>query len=61
MREGVNLVVETEGDTMKVVHSDLNMEQSWELVVFLLDRMSKYSGIEYNTICEDLKEQVEGE
>jgi len=61
MGEGVNLLVETEGNEMKIVHSDLNMEQSWHLVSFLIDRMEKYSGIGYNEICEDLKEIVEGE
>jgi len=61
MRKGVNLVVETEGDEMLITHSDLSPRQMWELMVFLVDKFSIYTGIDYNSVCEDLKEIEEGE
>lgn len=56
MREGVNLLVETEGNEMVITHSDLSPRQTWELIIFLIDRFSKYTGIPYNEVCDDLKE-----
>ena len=56
MREGVNLVVQTEGDEMKITHSDLSAEQTWRLIIFLIDKLSAYTGIRYNDIVSDLRE-----
>jgi len=63
MREGVNLLVETEEDTMKIVHSDLNFEQTIYLIQFLVEKCEVYSGIHHDEILEDLKynDEEEGE
>ncbi len=59
MREGVNLLVETQGDDMVVTHSNLNAEQTMYLISFLVERFEKVSGIDYNEILEDLKYEEE--
>lgn len=62
MREGVNLLVETEeGGDMVVSHSDLNAEQTIFLIQFLVEKFEVFSKIPHDMILEDLKYNEEGE
>lgn len=55
MREGVNLLVETENDSMQITHMNLTPEQSVHLVQFLVEKLEGLSGIHHDEILEDLK------
>ena len=55
-KEGVvNLLVETIDNCMVISQSDLNAEQTVQLVQFLVDKLEQASGIEHDEILEDLK------
>ena len=51
----VNLLIETKENSMLVTKSDLNPEQTVQLIQFLVDQLEKASGIDHNTVLEDLK------
>lgn len=62
MREGVNLLVESEildketGEgQMVITHMDLSPSQVVYLIQFLTERLEMLSGIPYNDILTDLK------
>ena len=57
-KQGINLIVETVGNEMKLTHSNMNAHQVWELIIFLIDKLSRYSGVPYNDVVEDLKEKI---
>ena len=59
-REGVKLVVEQEDDKMVMTYANLDVADTYYLVIDLIDRLSKMVGQEYNQVLEDLKE-IEGE
>lgn len=67
MREGVNLLVESETDKetgegkMAITHMDLSPGQAVHLIQFLTESLEKMSGISYNEILDDLKYVEEGE
>lgn len=69
MREGVNLLVETQTDEetgetqMAITHMDLSPSQVVHMIQFLTERLEMISGISYNQILEDLKytEEIKGE
>ena len=52
----VNLVVESDEGGMYITHANLSPEQTWHLIVFLINRFSDVSGIPYNEVCSDLTE-----
>ena len=59
-REGVKLVIEQEDDKMVMTYANLDVADTYYLVIDLIDRLSKMVGQEYNQVLEDLKE-IEGE
>jgi len=62
IRPSVNLIVETDEEgTMEVTYVSMDNEEVWRLVVFLIERLSRATGIDYNAICNDLKYIEEGE
>lgn len=69
MRDGVNLLVESEVDKetgegqMAITHMDLSPSQVVHLIQFLTESLEKLSGISYNEILDDLKyvEEIKGE
>jgi hypothetical protein len=60
-REGVKLVLEEQDDSLVITYADLNPEDTYHLVILLVDRLSQMVGQEYNQVLEDLKEIEEGE
>jgi len=55
------LRVVQEDDTVKVIEAALTKEQAFWLVVTLVGRLSDITGMEYNEVCEALKEEEERE
>jgi len=60
-RDSVLLVVEDIDNSMLITHTKMDSEDIVQLVVFMIDKLSRFSGIAYNEILEDLKEKEEGE
>jgi hypothetical protein len=61
-REGVKLILEEQDDSLVITYADLNPEDTYHLVILLVDRLSQMVGQEYNQVLEDLKEiEEEGE
>jgi hypothetical protein len=60
-REGVKLILEEQDDSLVITYADLNPEDTYHLVILLVDRLSQMVGQEYNQVLEDLKEIEEGE
>jgi hypothetical protein len=59
-RDSVLLVVEDIDNAMVITHTKLDAEDVWQLLVFMADKLSKYTGLPYNEVIENLKE-IEGE
>ena len=59
-RDGVKLILEEENGSLNITYADLGIEDTYHLVILLVDRLSMMVGQEYNQVLEDLKE-IEGE
>ena len=55
-REGVKLVVEEQEGSLVITYADLLPDDTYHLVILLIDRLSAMVGQEYNQVLEDLKE-----
>ena len=56
MKEGkVNLLVETIEDCMVISKSNLNAEQTVQLIQFLVEKLEQASGISHDEILRDLQ------
>ena len=61
IREGVKLVVENVGESLVITYAQLEIEDLYNLTIELVDRMSKATGQEYNSVLEDLREVEDGD
>lgn len=62
MREGVNLLVETEDGEMRINYADLDASQTIFLIQFLVEKFEDFSKIPHDEVLEDLKyNKEEGE
>ena len=60
-RKGVKLVLEEDSEgSLVITYADLNPEDTYHLVILLLDRMADMVGITYNEVLEDLMEIEDG-
>ena len=61
VKDGVRLIVEETEGSLVITYADLDPEDTYHLVILLLDRLSKMVGQTYNAVLEDLKEIEESE
>ena len=56
-RDKVMLVVEDIEGKMVITHTIMDAQDVFELVVFMIGKLSDYTGMKYNDIVEDLREK----
>ncbi len=61
MEEEVKLLVTQQGESLVITNANLTAKDTYELVILLVDSLSKVTGQEYNQVLEDLREIEDGE
>ena len=56
MRDDVLLLVESVDGSMIITHANMDAEDTYHMVTYLIGRLSDITGQEYNQVLEDLKE-----
>ena len=56
MREDVLLLVESVDGSMVITHANMDITNLYHLTTYLVEQMSKRTGVSYNETCDDIKE-----
>jgi len=57
MEEEVKLLVKKQGESLVITNANLTAKDTYELVILLVDSLSKVTGQGYNSTLDDLKEE----
>jgi len=58
-RDGVKLVVEDTEGSLVITYADLNPEDTYHLVILLVDRLAAMVGQTYNGVLKDIRDDEE--
>ena len=56
IKDGVKLILEETEGTLEITYADLSPNDTYHLVILLVDRLAGMTGQEYNQVLEDFKE-----
>ena len=59
-KDSVLLVVEDVNNSMLITHTKMDAEDVFQLTIYMIGKLAEYTGQDYNSVVEDLKEK-EGE
>jgi len=60
MKEDVLLLVESVDGSMVITHANLTLKDTYDLTLYLLEQMSRITGVDYNETCDNMKEIEDG-
>ena len=61
MKDDVLLLVESIDGSMVITHANMDAEDTYHMVTYLVGKLSDITGQTYNQVCEDIKEIEESE
>jgi len=57
-KDTTKLIVKTQGESLLITYAQLEVEDMYNLCIEFIDRISKITQQSYNSVAEDLKENI---